>query len=114
MGIDRRRFYRIPQSFDVQYRAFGALEESWCVTRTVNLSAVGIRFRSGDLLEPGTMLEMQITLPTAQTQLALCGSVIWSQMQASGVAETGVDFLNVTPEQQLQIDQVVQFLRKHV
>ena len=112
MRSDRRDFPRIPQSFDAQYRLLGALAETWKVVRTINLSATGMRFRSAQLLEPETPLEIQIKLPSMQQPLQLRGRVAWSQMQASGVVENGVEFVDLAEHQQVQIDELVQFLRR--
>jgi hypothetical protein len=46
--------------------------------------------------------------------LIIKGQVVWSRLQASGVVETGVEFLELTPELQFQLDNVIQFLRTAV
>ena len=112
MARERRQFSRVPQLFDVQYRLTGTLGESWRETKTSNVSAGGIRFRSEETLELGDSLEIRIELPGMRERLVLNGRVIWNQLQASGVMEHGVQFLDLKPEQQLQIDNLVQFLKK--
>ena len=112
MRADRRGFSRVPQSFDAQYRSLGGIDEAWKVVSTINLSAAGMRFRSAQLLEPGTPLEIQVKLPNMQQPLFLRGRVAWSQMQASSVVENGVEFVDMTNDQQAHIDQLVQFLRR--
>lgn len=109
---ERRRFPRVPHPFDAQYRFYGELLTSWRTVKTLNLGAGGIRFRSPDPLEPGTKLELQITLPFAQEPLVLRGQVIWSQVMAPGVAENGIEFIGVSPEQAEQIDELVKFLMR--
>ena len=110
MRPDRRRFPRVPEAFRVQYRIFGDLEESWHAVTTLNLSAGGIRFRGADPLEIGTPITLRVQLPGAAQPMTLRGQVVWSQMQASGVTESGVEFVDVRPEQRARIDQVVSFL----
>ena len=110
MPSDQRRFPRIPQSFDAQYR-LPAVDETWHTMQTVNLSATGMRFRSGELLEIGTSLEVRIKLPNMQRFFELQGHIMWSQMQASGVVEHGMEFVNLGERQQKQIDELVEFLR---
>jgi uncharacterized protein (TIGR02266 family) len=112
MRRERRHFHRIPHAFEVQYRRQGELGESWRAVNTVNLSAGGIRIRCEDLFEGGTLLELSIQLPNAREPLVLQGCVIWSRTQASGVTEYGVEFLDVTPERRVQIDNLVEFLKK--
>ena len=112
MTRERRRFPRVPESFHVQYRVFGDLGESWRTVATLNLSAGGIRFRGADPLEAGAVVSLQLQLPGATQPMTLRGQVVWSQMQASGVTESGVEFVEVSLEQRALIDQVVGFLNK--
>jgi c-di-GMP-binding flagellar brake protein YcgR len=110
MARERRRFSRADQPFETRYRLLGELMHGWCAARTLNISAGGIRFRSEEPLERGSMLEIQLKLPSHAEVLVLQGRVSWSKTQASGVTEIGVELLDVTPDQQAQIDAVVQFL----
>ncbi len=110
MGQEQRQFPRVPQPFEAKYHRLGELTQGWSTARTMNLSAGGIRFRSEESFEPGTLLEVQLQLPSETQLLMLQGRVIWCQAQASGVAEVGVEFLNLTPQQQVQIDNIVNFL----
>jgi len=109
---ERRQFPRIPQVFQVQFRPFGQLMESWCEVIMRNLSAGGIRFRHAEPLDVGSILELQMQLPTDPQPLILQGRVVWSQLQASGASENGIEFLEVTPEQRARIDRMVQFLQR--
>ena len=114
MGQERRQFARVLHPFDVQYRRYGKLGETWQVVTTLNLSAGGTRFRSEDALDTDEILELQIELPGIRERLMLRGRVTWCHMQASGVTEHGVEFIDVTGEQRAQIDNLVHFLRKRV
>ena len=111
---ERRRFPRIPEAFIVRYRIFGELGGSWCAVTTVNLSAGGVRFRCVESLEVGTPLRVELKLPGIAEVMTLRGHVAWSQMHASGVMESGVEFLDVTIPQQRLIDQLVGFLKNRV
>ena len=88
------------------------MSTAWVTLTALNLSAVGVRLRSADPFEPGTTLEIQLQLPSMPQPVIVCGQVVWTQMHASGVSENGVEFVDVSPEQGLQIDQLVQFLKK--
>ncbi len=110
--MERRHFQRVAQSFDARYRVYGALGESWRIFRTGNGSATGLRFRSADLMELGATLEIELDLPCLKEPLMLRGLVVWSQAMASGVTENGAEFVNLSPEQAQQIDELVKFLSK--
>lgn len=113
MGSERRRFPRAPQPLEVRYRV-GEVESGWHVTTALNVSAGGVRFRSELVIEQGTKLEVRLVMPGLEEPLELLGLVVWSRLQTPEVQELGVEFLNVTPEQQVQIDQVVSFLSRRV
>lgn len=111
MATERRHFHRVPQALEVHYRLSGEFASSWHVATLINLSAGGLRLRTSEGFEALAQLELQLHLPGLREPLTLRGGVVWSNLQASGVVESGIEFMNVTPEQQLQIDEFVQFLR---
>ena len=111
-GEERRHFPRVEQSFEARYRLFGDFGATWRAVTAINLSASGIRFRGEEMLARGTMLDMQIVLPGITQSMVVRGMVVWSALQASGVIETGVDFADLSPQQQMQVDQMVRFLLK--
>ena len=112
-GKERRRFPRIDQPFEARYRVLGDPDgAAWRAVTAVNLSASGIRFRGEESIDEGTTLDLDIHVPTFPQPLVLRGIVVWSAMQASGVVETGVDFMDLGTMQQAQVDQFVQFLRR--
>jgi len=110
---ERRDFGRVPVPFDIRYRIYGELGESWHEIATINISAGGMRFRTDDLIDVGTPLEVQIALPGSPAPLIVQGKVVWSQLLGSGVSENGVQFTAMTPEQHEHIDGLVRFLMKH-
>lgn len=110
---ERRRDSRLAQPFQVRYRLYGELTESWRTAMTVNLSASGLRFRSADLMEIGRELQVELLLPTSKEPLVLRARIIWSQPMASGVTENGAEFDDITPEQGAQIDAMVKFLLRN-
>ena len=112
MGRERRHFPRVSQPFGVQYRRSSELGDVWHAVQTLNLGAGGIRFRDTELLNIGDELDLQIQLPSAQEVLTVRGCVAWSQLEASGVTDTGVAFVEATERQQQAVDNLVQFLRK--
>ena len=109
---ERRDFGRAPVPFDVRYRIYGELGESWHALTTMNISAGGMRFRAEDLIEVGACLEIEIGLPGSPAPLVVQGKVVWSRLLGSGVSENGVQFMAMTPEQHEHIDGLVRFLMK--
>ena len=83
--------------------------------KTVNISASGIRLFSRQLFESGTALELQLKLPLSKgiKEFAVGGTVVWTNSPAAGVTEVGVQFDNLTTDQQAEIDDFVQFLLEH-
>lgn len=114
MKPERRRFPRVQELLSAQYRASGDLTSSWLTVTTLNMSAGGVRFRGTEPLQPGALLALRVQVPGVSEMLDLLGQVVWSHMQASGVTESGVEFLDITPHQQALIDQAVTFLGARV
>jgi len=112
MGPERRDFARANQPFESRGRIYGELMEAWRTITTLNISATGMRFRTDDVLPLGTVLEVEISLPCLREPLKVHGQVVWSQAMASGVAEHGAEFIDVSIEQAAQIDELVKFLIK--
>ena len=112
MRPERRRYRRVDQPFEARYRVYGDLTMAWRTIRTMNISATGMRFRSADLLDPDTPLEIEIKLPTSRESLVVRGHVIWSQPMASGVVENGTEFDELNPAQGEKIDELVKFLTR--
>ncbi len=114
MPRERRRFQRAGEALEVRYREAGTLGEPWRVGTAISLSAGGLRFRSEGAFAADTLLSLQLRLPGAAEPAALSGRIVWHQLQASGVTEVGVEFLDVTETQRALIDQLVAFLNKRV
>ena len=112
MTRERRRYPRIEQLFEVRYRFAGELGASWGTASLINLGAGGMRIRNAEAIAPETLLDVEIRLPTHQTVLVLQGRVVWDRLQAAEVLEHGIEFIELKPDQQAQIDDLVQFLRK--
>ncbi len=112
MGAERRQYGRVLVPFDAKYRLYGDLTTAWRTIRTVNISAGGMRFRSADLMEEGAVLDVQMALPAAAATLTIRARVVWSQSMGSSVTENGAEFLDVLPDEQTKIDDLVAFLTK--
>ncbi len=114
MGQDQRRFARVPESFSIQCRRRGAFSEGWRNVRTTDLSAGGIGFEGTELYEEQETQDIRITLPSFRVPLVLLGNVVRSRSQPGGMVDCAVEFIDVTPDQQCEIDELVAFLRKGV
>lgn len=118
MGAEQRGFMRVPLPFPASCRRYGAFEEAWHQVALLDLSAGGMSFTGEDLFEPNASgepnasLEIKIQLPTDTGPLLLRGALRRRKALATNVAEYGVEFVQLTPDQQVKIDQLVQFLRK--
>lgn len=85
---------------------------TWRVIATLDLSAVGIRFESEELYDASDPVEILLHLPSYRKPLVLSGRVVRSRPLLSGVVECAVEFLEVTPTQQEDLDGLVQFLKQ--
>ena len=110
MKRERRHFPRAAQSFETRYRSAGELITSWNRATVINLGAGGMRIRSADMMQRGTVLDVELTLPSQQQAIRLRGRVIWNRMEAAGVMEYGIEFMDMTATQQVQLDELVRFM----
>lgn len=112
MGAEHRQFRRSPQSFSIQYRPCGALASSWQEGKSLDISATGLRLQMLFPIELGEVLELAISLPSRQAPLQVRAVVVWSREPQTGLFECGIEFRDVTHEQQVQIDELVRFLEQ--
>jgi len=112
MGTERRQFHRAPEELQARCRHCGALEATWRPIVTLDLSAGGMRFKSEDAFEPGSLLEIELPMPHGAERFILRSRLLWTKDRSPREAEHGVEFLGVTETEQLQLDALVDFLRK--
>ena len=110
-GRDRREFHRIPETIEGRYRVSGDFSGLGRPMTILNFSASGLRFCADELIEQETMLELEAKIPGLRNLLRVKGQVVWSVLRTPGVAEMGVEFMDVSPEQQYQLDSIVEFFR---
>ena len=111
MGQEQRQFNRVPQIFSVRCRPAGALQESWQVMSTLDMSAGGISLQGESFFESEEALEIELQWPGV-APLVLRGRLVRSHVRAPASIEYALEFIEVTPEQQIKIDTLVQFLKK--
>ena len=112
MSAEGRRHARTSTPFEAQYKLAGDLMETWKTITTLDLSAVGFRFKSHDLVDVGMKIAVKMRLPHETEAVELRGSIMWSRPGDGGSTENGVEFLDTTPTQASQIDELVMFLNK--
>jgi c-di-GMP-binding flagellar brake protein YcgR len=111
MGEEQRRFERIRAAFQVECQRYGALAETWRRVVAIDLSAGGLAFHSDEPFEAGETLEVRIALPGARAPLVLRGLVVRSDEVKPGVIRCALEFSDVAPDNQAEIDELVRFLK---
>ena len=79
---------------------------------TNNVSSLGLSFIAEQHLEPGTQLEMEITLPDRPTPMTLTTEVVWSETIGAPrksyeepTVEIGTKFVTINPKDQAALRQ---------
>jgi len=110
---NRRLKERLSGYHLMKYRIFGDKEDAiFKVTSVINISAVGVLFRSDNYLPAGTILDLKIYFPghpvplLAQVQVVRFREVKIKEKYY----EIGARFLNFDEEEGKIIDKVVKFV----
>lgn len=111
-GQERRRFHRVTQPFSAQCRLCGAMGDTWHQVAIRDLSAGGMNFESNTALEPDALVELKLQLPNAASPTMIRARVVRIRVRAAGQIEHAVEFVDVKPDQAVQIDALVHFLEK--
>ncbi len=108
-GAERRRDPRAKVWAAVRYCCLDEGRELWHEGTLNDVSVGGVRLTCDRALECGARLALELRLPARPEPLLLQGQITWVAQRPSG-SECGLQFLDVTPEQQAEIDAFVQFL----
>lgn len=73
---ERRKFMRLSEVWPVQYKILGQESEKER-SRTTNVSVCGARFYTNAILEPGTILEVELLIPADSLPVYSRGRVVW-------------------------------------
>ena len=111
MGIEQRFFERASASFEIMCRRAGSLWYIWRGVAVTDFSAGGRGFDAEELFEEGEPLDIQIRLPSARASLLLRARVVRCRPLPSKACRCAVEFIEMTSDQQAEIDGLVQFLR---
>ena len=110
-GDDRRQFLRVTLASTIQYRM---LEEPGSIKFTgllQDIGAGGLRFTAQQPLEQGAALELTLKLPMKDGSLVLPGEIVWVRPLKVDT-EYGVRFIELSPDTQYDLDELIQFLAK--
>lgn len=100
---ERRRFARLSEVWPVKYRILGATKDKQ-TSRTVNVSSGGVRFYTNAILEPDTLLELELLVPASSSPAQITGRVVWqgkvvwckeSKGKERWPLEIGVEFVDI-------------------
>jgi len=76
MGTDKRKYFRFNVELEVRYRQLESLKPCK-LTFTENMSEKGIQIALPEYFEPGTLLELTITIPHEEDPITAIGRIIW-------------------------------------
>ena len=107
---DRRGFPRAKVPTAVEYRVTGELGSEWLLGVLVDLNARGLQFTGERRFETGTRLDVQLPLENRSEPYGFSGEIVWTREERSGLTEYGMQFIDVTPDQQFEIDELARFL----
>jgi len=104
MVKDRRIFQRLERIANVRYSVSGR-DKKKIETLPRNIGGGGVGICLTEKLQPGTILELEITLPDNPCKIILgTGEVLWSKSfgviegeREVNLYETGVKFINIDP-----------------
>ncbi len=110
---ENRQSPRIVRSFMVRYRAPTTGRTGWLVSPLRDLSSSGVRFVCEKAFGVGSILEMELLLPTSKQPVPLNAKVVWTKPVQWGMVELGATFEPVDATVQQRIDEAVAYsLRK--
>ncbi|RIH99880.1 PilZ domain-containing protein [candidate division NPL-UPA2 bacterium Unc8] len=110
---ERRRFIRIYMDIPMTYKHLDA-EEEVRISTMVNVSHMGLCFLCEENLATGDMLEFTFNLPPGPRTVSVSGKVIWANNlrgKNKSIYEVGVEFVDTDDEDQLTIQQFIQYER---
>ena len=108
---ERRNDQRVSVSLPVTYQLLGAPTRSPYTGRVVDISAGGLRLICDRPVELGERVDVAVNLPARTIPYQLPGRVVWVKPASSG-SECGVQFLDLSPDQRYELDEIVQFLMR--
>lgn len=95
-GSEKRQAPRASKAFLIHYRASSSVSDKagWSASPLRNISETGVNFLSEQRFPAGTVLEMQLLLPTAPEPLFVKGAVVHVSQPTPQLAQFGVHFID--------------------
>ena len=109
-GYERREFPRAKVPTSIEYRITEEQGADLHPGVLTDLNASGLQFTGERPIESGTRLDLHVQLPSRTQPYQFQGEIVWVRETRSGLTEYGVQFVDVTPDQQFEIDALVRFL----
>jgi uncharacterized protein (TIGR02266 family) len=107
-GGERRRAGRFSLKIPVDYSAVDAFFREFCA----NINEGGMFVETEAPPEPGTLVQLQISLPGLEEPLPVAGRVAWvSEGKEGAPPGMGIEFVGLDPEARRTINAVVRSLR---
>jgi c-di-GMP-binding flagellar brake protein YcgR len=105
---ERRKYQRIESNLPLQYKNLRKIGESPTGSLTKDLSAGGVRFRTGEFISLACRLVVEINLPTVEKPIKAISKVAWiRKVPASDSYELGNQFLEITKEDRSHVTNFV-------
>jgi len=118
--VERRKYIRFESQTEIHFHIRERSEEESSRKRisgiTKNLSIQGVCFVSDKELQAGTVITLEVNLPTQEEPLLLEGEVRWSQISENqgeeGMYETGVKLFTVDKTDEVRFISYVNYKMK--
>jgi len=95
MYENKRKYPRLDISLDTRYRVLESLGEH-AETVTKNISERGICIPLDEHVEPGTRLEITITIPNEPVPVQGIGQIAWVRKnESTGLYEAGIELVHI-------------------
>jgi len=106
--MERRKYQRLESNLPVHYRNLRKIGESPIGSLTKDISAGGIRFKTGEFISLACRLVVEIQLPALAKPIKAISKVTWIRKSSSGDQyELGNQFLEITKEDKALISDFV-------
>jgi len=105
---EQRRFVRLETAIGIHYKTANSSATGTIPRREGEISGGGVRFATGQRLQPGTQLELELMLPGEPAPVQAKGEVVWSgRLNQHRPYEAGVRFTEIDPLQRGKVIRVI-------
>lgn len=97
---ERRRYVRLNIPLELSYTLKGK-EKIWHKTITKNISPIGARFTINQPLPKGTVLDIEVKIPTRSEPIPAQAKLVWSKEevgQEKDVYDAGFELIHVSED----------------